>query len=367
MATKKNQYHPQIAFHPGETLAEKLEELGMGPKEFAIRTGKPEKTVIAILKGKSSITPEMAVQFEHVLKIPAHFWLNMQRNYDEFMAREERQELLAESTAWAKLFPIADMVKKGWLPAKTTLEEKTSELLAFFSISNHSAWEDYYFKQQLKVVFRISLAHVREPYAISAWLRKGELQAAELPTKTYTEKDFKDALPEIKSIMAKHPDNFFTQLQMLCLEAGVKVVHTPCINKAPINGSTRWLNDTPLIQLSGRYKRNDSFWFTFFHEAGHILLHGKKDIFLENIDYSDKDKHKEKEADDFAIKWTLSKEEEREILQRSSITEDDIIEFAEKFNTHPAIIIGRLQHEKLVSYALGRQFLVPIEFKYTSA
>jgi HTH-type transcriptional regulator/antitoxin HigA len=367
MATKKNQYHPQIAFHPGETLAEKLEELVMGPKEFAIRTGKPEKTVIAILKGKSSITPEMAVQFEHVLKIPAHFWLNMQRNYDEFMAREERQELLAESTAWAKLFPIADMVKKGWLPAKTTLEEKTSELLAFFSISSHSAWEDYYFKQQLKVVFRISLAHVREPYAISAWLRKGELQAAELPTKTYTEKDFKDALPEIKSIMAKHPDNFFTQLQMLCLEAGVKVVHTPCINKAPINGSTRWLNDTPLIQLSGRYKRNDSFWFTFFHEAGHILLHGKKDIFLENIDYSDKDKHKEKEADDFAIKWTLSKEEEREILQRSSITKDDIIEFAEKFNTHPAIIIGRLQHEKLVSYALGRQFLVPIEFKYTSA
>lgn len=363
MATKKNQYHPQIVFHPGETLAEKLEELGMGPKEFAIRTGKPEKTVIAILKGKSSITPEMAVQFEHVLKIPAHFWLNMQRNYDEFLAREERQELLAESTAWAKLFPIADMVKKGWLPAKTTIEEKTSELLAFFSISNHAAWEDYYFNQQLKVAFRISLAHTKEPYAISAWLRKGELQAAELPAKPYDEKNFKEALPEIKSIMAKHPDNFFKQLQELCLEAGVKVVHTPCINKAPINGSTRWLNDTPLIQLTGRYKRNDSFWFTFFHEAGHILLHGKKDIFLENIDYSEKDKQKEKEADNFAIKWTLSKEEQDEILQRFRITEEDVIEFAEKFNTHPAIIIGRLQHEGLVPYSLGRQFFEPVEFE----
>jgi HTH-type transcriptional regulator/antitoxin HigA len=75
-----------------------------GPKEFAIRTGKPEKTVIAILKGKSSITPEMAVQFEHVLKIPAHFWLNMQRNYDEYMARLERQELLHEAKEWAKSF-----------------------------------------------------------------------------------------------------------------------------------------------------------------------------------------------------------------------------------------------------------------------
>jgi addiction module HigA family antidote len=363
MASKKNQYHPQIAFHPGETLAEKLEELGMGPKEFSIRTGKPEKTVIAILKGKSSITPEMAVQFEHVLKIPAHFWLNMQRNYDEFMAREERQELLAESTDWARNFPIADMVKKGWLPAKTTIEEKTSELLAFFSISNHNAWEDYYFNQQLKVAFRISLAHTKEPYAISAWLRKGELQAAELPNNPYEEKYFKEVLPEVKSIMAKHPDNFFKQLQQVCLEAGVKVVHTPCINKAPINGSTRWINDTPLIQLTGRYKRNDSFWFTFFHEAGHILLHGKKDIFLENIDYSEKDKQKEKEADNFAIKWTLSKEEQEEILQRYRITEEDVIEFAKKFKTHPAIIIGRLQHEGLISYALGRHFFEPVEFE----
>lgn len=362
MPTKKNQYHPQIAFHPGETLAEKLEELGMGPKEFSVRTGKPEKTIIAILKGQSSITPEMAVQFEHVVKIPAHFWLNMQRNYDEFIARQEREYLLAESIKWAKQFPISDMVKKGWLPAKTTVAEKTSELLAFFSISNHRAWENYYCNQQLKVAFRISLAHTKEPHAVSAWLRKGDLQATELTAQTYNEKKFKASLPEIKSIMTDHPNDFFRQLQALCLEAGVKVVHTPCIRKAPINGSTRWLNDTPLIQLTGRYKRNDIFWFTFFHEAGHILLHGKKDIFMEDVDYSDRDIQKENEADEFAVKWTLSKEEEHEILQQDIITEEDIIEFAQKFNTHPAIIIGRLQRNKILSYSLGRQFFEPVEF-----
>lgn len=363
MDAKKNQYHPQIAFHPGETLTEKLEELGMGPKEFAIRTGKPEKTVIAILKGKSRITPEMAVQFEHVVKIPAHFWLNMQRTYDEYIARNEREELLLEATEWAKSFPFADMVKKSWIPAKSTILEKTSELLAFFSISNHSAWEDYYFKQQLKVAFRISLAHTKEPYAISAWLRKGELQASKLPNNPYRKKAFKAVLPEIKNIMSQHPNNFFNQLQELCLNAGVKVVHTPCIKKAPISGSTRWLNDTPLIQLTGRYKRNDSFWFTFFHEAGHILLHGKKDIFLEDVDYSDKDLEKEQEANNFAIKWTLTNEEEEEILERLRITEDDIIEFAKKFNTHPAIIIGRLHHKKILSYSIGRQFFEPVELE----
>jgi Zn-dependent peptidase ImmA (M78 family) len=270
-------------------------------------------------------------------------------------------EILAGSIAWAKQFPLSDMVKKRWIPAKSTVEEMTSELLDFFGFSNHTSWENYYFKQQLKVKFRISLSRVSDPYSISAWLRKGELQASELPSIPYNEKLFKSLLPQIRNIMANHPSDFFAQLQQLCISAGVKVVHTPCINKAPINGSTRWLNDTPLIQLSGRYKRNDIFWFTFFHEAGHILLHGKKDIFLENIDYSEKDRLKEHEADEFAIKWTLSREEYSEILLHNKITENVVAECAQKYNTHPAIILGRLQHDRIIRYSLGQYLIERIE------
>jgi Zn-dependent peptidase ImmA (M78 family) len=127
----------------------------------------------------------------------------------------------------------------------------------------------------------------------------------ELEAKDYSEKKFKEALPRLKSIRANYPDGSFTQLQNICLEAGVKVVHTPHINKAPISGSTRWLNDTPFIQLTEQYNDINNFWFTFFHEAGHILLHGKKDIFLEKVEYSDKDLIKEKEADEFAKRWTV--------------------------------------------------------------
>lgn len=359
----QNQYFPQTRPHPGETLEEKLEEMEMGPKEFALRTGKPEKTIIAVLKGESSITPDMAVQFENVTRIPAHFWMNHQRSYDEFIAREKRKAVIEDAVAWAKQFPLADMIKKGWLPRVSTIQEKTMEMLSFFGFSNHTAWEDYYFKQQLKVAFRISLAQTKEPYAISAWLRKGELQAAALEANDYSEKKFREVLPQIKSIIASHPDGFFNVLQRLCLEAGVKVVHTPCIKRVPINGSTRWLNDTPFIQLSGRYNRNDSFWFTFFHEAGHILLHGKKDIFLENLYYSDRDMDKEAEADEFAIKWTLTKAEEAAIIAAAPLTDDDIRDFARQFNTHPAIIIGRLQHKKLLPFAAGKQFLAPVEFE----
>ena len=310
----QNQYFPQSRPHPGETLTEKLEEMEMGPKEFALRTNKPEKTIIAVMKGKSSITPDMAVRFEGVTKIPAHFWMNHQRSYDEFIVREKRKVTIEEAVPWAKQFPLTEMINKDWLPQVSSIQEKTMELLAFFGFSNHKAWEEYYFKQQLKVAFRISLSQTQEPFAISAWLRKGELQAAELETNDYSEKKFKEILSALKSIMAKHPHGSLIQLQQICLEAGVKVVQTPCIKKASLRGSTRWLNDTPFIQLSESYHHNDSFWFTFFHQAGHILLHGKKDIFLENVDYSDKDLEKEREADEFASKWTLTHEEVRKKL-----------------------------------------------------
>jgi addiction module HigA family antidote len=302
----QNQYFPQSVPHPGETLAEKLEEMEMGPKEFALRTGKPEKTIIAIVKGKSSITSDMAVQFEYVTKIPAKLWMNLQQGYDEYLSRKKRQKVVQEALAWVEKFPLAEMIKKGWLPPSATIEEKTMEMLAFFGFASHTAWEDYYFHQQLKVAFRISLSQTNESYAVSVWLRKGELQAAKLEAKEYSEKKFKDALPELKSIMVNYPTDFFNPLQLICLEAGVKVVHVPCLNNAPIYGSTRWLNDTPFIQVSDFDQRNDRFWFTFFHEAGHILLHGKKEVFLKNLDYANKDLQKEQEADAFAEKWTVA-------------------------------------------------------------
>jgi len=304
--TSTNQYFPQTRPHPGETLAEKLEELGMGPKEFAVRSGKPEKTIIAVLKGTSAITPDMAVQFENVLRIPAHFWLNSQRHYDEFKARDKREEILKESVEWMQRFPVKDMINKGWIEAGKFKTERAYALLTFFGCSTPTAWENYYYGQQLKVAFRISLAQTKDPHSLSAWLRKGDLQALEQFAPPFEEKKFKSNLEKIKGLMNLDTNDSFDQLQQLCMKGGVKLVLTPCLPNATISGSARWLNEgIPLIQLSEVTKKNESFWFTFFHEAGHILLHGKKDIFLENIDYTDKDLAKEAEADQFAVKWTL--------------------------------------------------------------
>jgi len=102
---------------------------------------------------------------------------------------------------------------------------------------------------------------------------------------------------------------------------------------------------------------NDVFWFTFFHEAAHIILHGKKDVFLENMDYPDMDPQKEREADEFAIQWTFSWQQQERLMAHYPIQQGDIPAFAKEFNTHPALIIGRLQHLRLISYATGRQYI----------
>lgn len=358
---KQNQFFPQVVFHPGETLDEKLKEMGIGPKEFAFRTGKPEKTITAILKGESSITPDMAVQFESVTRIPARFWMNYQREYDEYIARVKRMKVIESAIEWAKEFPLSQMISLGWLEKTSTKQEMAAQLLTFFGVSTPNAWENYYYNQQLKVAFRISLKHTREPFAISAWLRKGELSTKQISAPPYSERRFRESLSEIKTLMAVHPADFFEKLQKICLASGVKVIYTSFLTKAPINGATRWINDSPVIQVTGRGKRNDKFWFSFFHEAGHILLHGKKDIFLEQIEYLDKDEEKEKSADDFAVKWTFSVEEEATFKNIKLLSEKDLLDYARKINTHPSLIIGRMQHSKDLPYSFGQKYFITID------
>lgn len=351
-----NKYYPQSVTHPAVILAEALEENNMGAKEFAVKTGKPEKTISTVLKSKSSITPDMAMLFEQVLKIPAHFWIEAQRNYDEYLARLNFQKNIDSAVEWAKQFPYTAMVNLEWMPKTTKPKEKVVNLFSYFGIANKKGFEDYYYNQRTQVAFRISLKNQDNAPAIAAWLRQGEIQAKAQNVPAYSKTKLKQHLPLFKKLMIQQPNNFFSQLQSLCTEAGVKLVGTPCLPKTQIKGSTRWLKDSPLIQLGDCNKRNDIFWFTFFHEVAHILLHGKKYFSIENITVKGEKKQYEKEADNFAAEWLLSKKQEAITLQKAKLTNKDVKEFAVTFETHPACIVGRLQHLGKVSNRFGKQF-----------
>ena len=350
------------SFHPGVTLEEKLEEMGMSVKEFAIRTDKPEKTINAVLKGDSSVTPDMAVAFEIVTGIPASFWMNKQQNYNEYVARKKREEALKASIEWSKQFPLAVMQKLGWIPTLKSEEEKVSALLSFFAVSSREAWQDYYYNQPLKVAFRISLSQTKNPFAVSAWLRRGEIQAmGQNVDCEYSPDLLRNTISDFKRLLFDNSNQMPARLQAVCASCGIKLIYTECLPQAPISGATRWIQNVPCIQLSGRYKMQDVFWFNFFHEIGHILLHGKKDIFLEDIEYSDYQKEKEMAADAFASEVLLSAKQEQEITMLRHWSREDIIMFADKFDTVPAIILGRLKHRSLIPQSYYRDLVPNVE------
>ena len=142
--TLTNEYIPKKVSHPGETLADILEEKNMSQAELSERTGRPKKTINEIIKGKTSITPETSIQFENVLGIPATFWNERQRLYDIYLARTAEQKLLSDSVKWLKNFPIKEMIQHGYIEEMKDKTLQLKELLSFFCIGSPQILTDNY-------------------------------------------------------------------------------------------------------------------------------------------------------------------------------------------------------------------------------
>ena len=347
--TIQNQYTPLYVSPPGETLQELLEERGMTQAELADRTGRPKKTINEIINGKAAITPETALQFERVLGTSASFWNNRERQYREALARIEEQDRLSKQLSWLDQVPVKAMIKFQWIRSYQDKVEQLRELLNFFAVASPEQWAEIWFKAQID--FRKSQVLQSDPGAIAAWLRQGEVEAAEISCAIYDANKFREALQQIRTMTVKSPQFFQTEVVRLCAEAGVAVVIVPELPKTRTSGATRWLNSNKaLIQLSLRYKTDDHLWFAFFHESGHILLHGKRDIFLEGKGVASiEDQNKEEQANRFAEDTLIPPAELTRFL--ASVQELDtasIQQFAAEIGIAPGIVVGRLQHDGIL-------------------
>lgn len=346
--TALNQYEPDYVVLPGEVLEYELEIRGMSKAELAKRTGISEKHIIAIIKGKGTakITPETAIKLERALGMPVEYWLNLEAHYQETRARLAEAEALEKDLDWLKRIPVTAMAKMGWLTKHKDKKDQLEEVLKFFGIASVDHWEDLWPK--LAVAYRQHNKHEVYPEAVSAWLRKGELDAAAIPTQPYDKAAFRQALDDVRKLGAEtDPAKFIPALQKRCAEAGVAVVFVPCLPKTGVSGATRWVNpDKAIIQLSLRYKTNDHLWFTFFHEAGHILLHGKKELFIEGRNGMDAEK--EEEANRFAEHELIPKKAFNQFIAGGIFNNIAIRHFAKEVGIAPGIVVGQLQHKKLL-------------------
>ena len=346
-------YQPPDVSPPGETLRDLMEERALSQAELARRLGRPSQAINEIIAGKKEITEDTALELERVLQVPAHFWLAREARYREFLARQRDERSREQQLPWVNQFPLKALQEAGQLPAgRLTPAFKTQlvdPLLRFFGVASPEGFKAQY--GQMQTQFRFAKPKQQtDTAAISAWLRMGELAAAALPTAPYSAAKFEAALPAMRAFTVRPAPEIGPALVALSAAVGVALVFVPALPGTHVSGVARWLNGKPLIQLSLLGKWNDAFWFSFFHEVGHILKHPVRSVFLDDSAAADAvQSPEEQEANRFAEDMLLPKALRQE-LQALPLTQASVQAFAKKAQIHPGIVVGQLQHRGRIGY-----------------
>ncbi|MEW5702911.1 MAG: helix-turn-helix domain-containing protein [Candidatus Zixiibacteriota bacterium] len=331
-----------------------LNSVGMTQRDLARRTGRPLKTINQIVMGKTAITSETALQFERVLGVSAAFWVSREAHYRTYLELDQESRRLEVSVDWARRFPIKEMTKHEWLPAANTAVQKLQGLLNFFGIASPQEFDRVCLPS---ASFRMPAKLAADKYSLSAWLRKGEIEAQAIECEPFDAERFRQALQEARALTVKPPQVFLIELRRLCSAAGVAVVLVRELPKMRASGATRWLSpQKSLIQLCLRGRYADIFWFSFFHEAAHILRHGKREAFLDDLcagivkDDGQKSQ-KEIEADEFASNHLIPRLQLQDFKQSQKRSANAVRAFAGDLRISPGIVVGRLQHEGYIPHS----------------
>ncbi|MDD5558437.1 HigA family addiction module antitoxin [Candidatus Methylomirabilis sp.] len=341
---KRYVFEPEYAVPPGRTLQETIDALGMGQRDLATRAGLSAKHINQIIRGVATISHETAIRLEQVTGVSARMWNNLEVNYREQLAKLEEKKRLEHDLAWLKKIPTGELIKRGKIEKQTDRVLMLKAVLGFFGVADVEAWNKIWLSPT--VAYRKSAVFQGKPEAMATWLRLGELAARAVPCAPFDKSRFRSVLHEIRAITLEKPEVSVPKMKGLCADAGVAMVLVPEIRNAPVSGATRWLTpEKAMLQLSLRYKTNDQFWFTFFHEAGHILCGGKKEVF---IDLNHATGKGEMEADSFAADHLIPPRSASELNGLKSTWA--IEAFAESIGIAPGIVVGRLQHEGMIGH-----------------
>lgn len=340
-------FTPTTRVHPGRIIARTLEREGMSQKNLCARMGITEKHLSHMINGEASITVESALLLETALGGSASFWINLEKNYREAIAREEREALLVAEIPLVEKFPYKELVKLKLVEQTRDAVRKVENLWKFFGVNSLS-----YVQDTEAVAYRKRGGNGVKSEAIAAWLRCGEIASREVQLAVFSPAKLKKILGDLRALTKKSPEEFSMHAPAMLSEVGVCLVYVPHFPGTGVSGAVRWVGENPLIQLSLFGKFADMFWFNLFHEIGHILLHGKKGKFLE-FDKAEMtlEKEKEKEANDFASELLIPKDVYDAFVKRANFSVASIMQFANSIEIDPGVVEGRLCHDQILGWS----------------
>lgn len=357
----RHPYTPDYAVPPGMTLHETIEAQGMDQRELALRSGLSAKHISQVINGVASITHDTAIRLERVTGVPARMWNNLESNYQEHRARLAEKARMESDLDWLSTIPTKYLISRGVIESTTDQVTLLQSVLAFFGVAFVEAWKEGWANHQFS--FRKSPTFKGKDGAMATWLRLGELEAQKAACMPFDKSIFRAALEKIRTLTTQAPEVFVPSMINICAASGVALVLVPEIPGAMVNGAAKWLTASKaMICLNLRGKSNDRFWFTFFHEAGHILHDSKREIYID-VDY--KEDPREHFANRFAMNFLIPNEHTDEL--RRLRTYQAVKAFATEINIAPGIVVGRLQREGIIPYSHLNSLKVKLDWGATNS
>ncbi|MDP3630098.1 MAG: helix-turn-helix domain-containing protein, partial [Actinomycetota bacterium] len=332
-----------IPIPPGETIREILDDRGITQADFAVRLGKSEKFVSQLVNGKASLTHGTAIELERVLGVPSSFWNAAEAQYRDTLARREQDEELAGQAEWAGSFPLKEMAERGWIAQ----EAGPGDVLGFFGVSSVEAYGEYWSSPR-RLAARMSTAYTASTPAIAAWLRAGEIAAEAVATDPYNEAAFRRVLKDLRPTSRLPVEQWQGALCEACAAVGVAVVFIPDLPKTRCHAVSWWATRSRAVIVLGlRYKTDDQVWFSFYHEAGHLLLDDRRHA---QLCAPDADPAAETRADRFAADLLIPPDDYAAFRAAGRPTKATVQAFAESIGIAPGIVVGRLQRDGVIPH-----------------
>lgn len=330
-----------IAVPPGATIREQLRYRGMNQKEFAARMDMSEKHISKLINGEVQLTIDTARRLEMVLSVPAQFWCNLEAIYREKLAKVKEENEMEADIQIAKTIPYKEMAKYGWVEETSKPTERAVNLRKFFEVVNLQLLHGNLIPG---IACRKLSETEKSDIALIAWAQKAKLEARTMETRPISIQRLKEKLPEIREMTTMEPEIFCTKLEKLLADCGIAIVFIPHIGGSFLHGATFLDGNKIVVGMTVRGKTADKFWFSLFHELGHILYgHIEKKDGTTKAD--------EDAVDEFSANVLIPRQMYENFAKKNDFSKEAIMAFAQEIHIDPGIVVGRLQKEKRIEYS----------------